>query len=176
MGKIGAAASNVTYFFRGNGMFDPDVQVGGQQPMGFDQWSSLYRHYRVIGSKCEVTLGHQEQLIVALNSMATEATSYTFDAQTCTALPGSKFSLAHTSGGDMSGNIYLCSYQRADRVTGFDKDEENLSAQTNADPPTPWYWCITVCNGSTTTSYTYGFNVRITYFVEFFHPLAVSMS
>lgn len=176
MGKTIAANTNTTFFFRGNGMFDPDAQVGGQQPLGFDQWAGLYRHYRVIGSKITVTLGHQEQLLIALNPMGAEALTHVFDAQNSTALPQSKYSLAHTSGGDMAGNIVLTNYCRADQLSGFNYDDDVLSAKVDADPNTPFYWCLTVCNGSTTTSYTYGFNVRITYFVEFFHPQALNMS
>lgn len=35
-------------------MYDPDVSIGGHQPLGFDQWMLVYDHYTVIGSKCTV--------------------------------------------------------------------------------------------------------------------------
>lgn len=175
-GKSLAAVTNNSFLFRGNGLFDPDVQVGGQQPMGFDQWAALYRHYRVIGSKITVTCGHQEQILIALNSMGAEAVSYTFDAQNATAMPGSKYSMAQTSQGPASANVILRSYQRSDSVTGLDKDEDTLSAQVTADPSAPWYWILTVCNASATTTFYHSFHVRIVYFVEFFHPQAVNMS
>ncbi len=42
------------YIFRGNSCFDPDFAVGGDQPLGFDEWSALYRRYRVIACKADV--------------------------------------------------------------------------------------------------------------------------
>ncbi len=30
-----------------NGMFDPELALGGHQPMGFDQWMLVYNHYTV---------------------------------------------------------------------------------------------------------------------------------
>lgn len=42
------------YDFRANSVFDPDVALGGHQPMGFDQWATHYQHYTVIGSKIKV--------------------------------------------------------------------------------------------------------------------------
>lgn len=42
--------------FRMNGMYDPEVAVGGHQPLGFDQYIGvLYDHFVVIGSKISAT-------------------------------------------------------------------------------------------------------------------------
>jgi len=43
-----------TMMFRANGIYDPDVAVGGHQPLGRDQWADCYYHYTVLGSKCTV--------------------------------------------------------------------------------------------------------------------------
>lgn len=51
-GALGAA-TNV--FFRANGCFDPEVAVGGHQPMGFDQYMAMYDHFKVKSSKINVT-------------------------------------------------------------------------------------------------------------------------
>lgn len=37
--------------FSCNGMYDPDISGTGHQPMYFDQMTSLYNHYCVIGSR-----------------------------------------------------------------------------------------------------------------------------
>lgn len=42
--------------FRANGLFDPDVRIGGNQPRGFDQFMQLYQNYTVIGSKIDVNI------------------------------------------------------------------------------------------------------------------------
>lgn len=40
--------------FCANGMFDPDLCVGGHQPYYFDQFMALYNHYCVIGAKITI--------------------------------------------------------------------------------------------------------------------------
>lgn len=35
-----------------NGLFDPNLSLGGHQPRGFDEWIQIYNEYTVIGSKC----------------------------------------------------------------------------------------------------------------------------
>lgn len=44
--------------FTCNGMFDPDITGSGHQPMYFDQFSALYDHYTVIGSKMKITFAN----------------------------------------------------------------------------------------------------------------------
>lgn len=39
-----------------NGLWDPQVSIGGHQPLGFDNLTLLYNHYLCIGSRIKVTL------------------------------------------------------------------------------------------------------------------------
>lgn len=43
------------YSFRLNGLYDPEVAIGGSQPRGFDQLASIYGKYTVRKAKVEVT-------------------------------------------------------------------------------------------------------------------------
>lgn len=43
-----------TTCFKCNGLTDPNSQIGGHQPMYFDQFMTVYNHYKVIGSKITV--------------------------------------------------------------------------------------------------------------------------
>lgn len=41
--------------FRMNSLFDPEVTIGGHQPMGFDQWAAMYNRYLVTGMAYDIS-------------------------------------------------------------------------------------------------------------------------
>lgn len=49
------ASGNVAaHYFHANGMYDPDHTGAGHQPLGYDQWATIYDHYTVLSSKIHV--------------------------------------------------------------------------------------------------------------------------
>jgi len=44
-----------TYVFRANSLFDPDYSFTGHQPLYYDQYSAIYKAYKVYGSKITIT-------------------------------------------------------------------------------------------------------------------------
>lgn len=56
-----STGSIVNYAYRANGMYDPYAGAGGQQPRGYDQYMSLFRHFTVHYSriKCQFFLGNE---------------------------------------------------------------------------------------------------------------------
>lgn len=51
--SVGATVST-SVEFKANDVYDPDYSGVGHQPMGFDQWMTVYDHFQVIGSKISV--------------------------------------------------------------------------------------------------------------------------
>lgn len=60
---VGTAASHV---YSCNGVYDPDITGVGHQPLGFDQFSLLYDHYTVIGSKISVTFVNKDTTLTQM--------------------------------------------------------------------------------------------------------------
>lgn len=58
-------ASQLTHSFRANSLFDPDYSGVGHQPMYFDQFSALYNHYTVLGSKISIRVLPEESTMTA---------------------------------------------------------------------------------------------------------------
>lgn len=52
--------------FSANGMFDPYITGVGHQPLGFDQYMSMYDHYVVTKSKCTVYTENSDNQPVVL--------------------------------------------------------------------------------------------------------------
>ena len=45
--------------YRANGMFDPEVTLGGHQPRGFDEFMNVYSTYTVTGAKVSVNFMYE---------------------------------------------------------------------------------------------------------------------
>ena len=51
------------HIFRAASIFDPDFTGTGHQPLGHDQWATLYQRYRVLGAKMKATFINQSATI-----------------------------------------------------------------------------------------------------------------
>jgi hypothetical protein len=81
----GAAGTPAYLFLRAGSCFDPEYAIGGHQPLGFDQWSTFYNHYTVVGStlKCTFhTVATTPQGPVLYGITLKDAASYTLAAWT----------------------------------------------------------------------------------------------
>jgi len=54
---VGAASQ---YFFKANGLYDPNYTGVGHQPRGFDQLMALYDHFVVIGAKLTLWIANTD--------------------------------------------------------------------------------------------------------------------
>jgi hypothetical protein len=72
------AGAVVTYVFRANDLFDPDLTGTGHQPMGFDQMMVFYQHFCVVKARIIVTAktesGDQCTVCVRQDASATPLT------------------------------------------------------------------------------------------------------
>lgn len=50
----GGAVSPSTFYINSNSLYDPQHNVGGHQPLGHDQWSTVYNKYTVLS--CRMTV------------------------------------------------------------------------------------------------------------------------
>lgn len=50
--------SSCYYTYRGNNMYDPRVEIGGNQPLQYDTLATVYRYYRVYETHVELTFSN----------------------------------------------------------------------------------------------------------------------
>lgn len=155
-----------------NSIYDPEVALGGHQPLWTNQYQALYNKYRVFRCKYEIKM-------MALSTGGTPARYVALSsAQPTTALPvsvGAAWEQNRTankvlpSGPDkvttVRGNISMPKLQ-GQTVVEFKGDDGNDALLTaNPSNPAILRTIIESVNGNE-TQYTY--DIKLTYFVEFF--------
>lgn len=80
-----SSGGNSFYVMSCNGLYDPNITGTGHQPLYFDQLTTLYNHYVVIGAKCTFKFTHQAayNVVIKVTALVEDAASLTsgnFDA------------------------------------------------------------------------------------------------
>lgn len=174
------AGSTIRYDYNLNSIFDPEVALGGHQPLWTDQYQAIYNKYRVFKCLYKIT-------ITALSTGGTPARYVALSsAQPTSALPatiGDAWEQNRTgnkvlpSGPDkltvVKGVIYLPRLQ-GQTPTEFKGDDGN-SAPLIANPTNPAILrtMLESVNGNPTE---YSFDIQLTYFVEFFDRVTPHIS
>lgn len=168
--------SMVTYQFRGNALYDPDLTGTGQQPQYFDQYALLFNKYRVAGSKVRLAFSNttasvaDQQLNKVVLSARPTTDMYSNLLQASEA-PNSRTGFSAFSA---TAPGKLVSYRSTSQVEGIKKiaskiDDDFASAVTT-NPTNQWYWTIYAgpFNSQYATTCTIVVDVNITYYVKFY--------
>lgn len=158
------------YLFRGNSLFDPDYQLGGTQPLGYDQWSAFYNRYMVFGSKIRVQFINLSSLDPLYTSVVPigDAAALTPYNDAISELPYVRTSILSNGSGSKTVG-FLNSYMRTKKIFGISGsiDPEEYGATTGTGPNQEWYWAIRAYSipGNPLTATAF---VTLTYYVRFF--------
>lgn len=160
--------------YRLNSIYDPEIALGGHQPMWRDQYDALYNKYRVFRCKYEFK-------ICAINSNGTPLRVVTLSsAQQPSSLPSTITTAWEQnrtgnrlipSGSDkittMRGNISL-PYLQGQTSVAFKGDDDNASGM--GGDPVNWAVLRFLAESANSSAETvqYSIDVKLTYFVEFF--------
>lgn len=131
---------------RANSLFDPDFSLGGEQPLGYDQYAALYKKYYVKGVKATVDFYAYAESGVMPNDMMCFVWCDT-DESTPTTGKG-LFERCVVKGGKYlrPNNIYAAGPQSKISVKATTKgvtdhgfEDPDLSSDVGASPPRQWY-------------------------------------
>lgn len=161
--------------YRGNSCFDPDLTGTGGQPLGFDQWSTFYGYYTVLGSKIEVSSMHNgggsganmaRVGIVPTNISTAFAATDREVAEETPYAQWKHLTMAATGCGQAFQKSYMSTAKMEGSVRAAIQIADSYSALTTANPAAPWFWhvCNYVPSGSTQSLFQ---NVVLTYYVVF---------
>lgn len=168
-------------FFRMNGLFDPEVSLGGHQPYGFDTYATLYARYRVWRCKWRVvctrnTANANVPIMVTVLPFNSLITPSTFDELNERPRSVSKMLGERPGGHDIltfKGSISL-PYLNGVRKGEYGSDDR-FQALVGADPAE----AITLglfASKLSGAAEDVVFNVTLWYTAEFFDPLEVAQS
>lgn len=167
-GGIGAISD---FVFRGNSPFDPDFVIGGQQPMGYDQWSNFYRRYRVLASKVIVMANANSNEPSGVGIVANNTSSAFISREQAREQQYGKSIVLGSRDGSQSGT--LTQYVSTAQVRGGPSDivqyEQDLSALVTANPDQQFFWHIYGWGtGLVPNSFDVSMQIEIVYYIQFY--------
>lgn len=169
--------------YRGNSVYAPRY-TSGHQPYAYDQWCSFYTKYRVLGSSIRVTPGWGGTDFTgstSVNGIAVAVVPAPTDVAPGSEILEQPYSRYKTGYVAESNRLTVKHYMSTAKIFGVNRqavhDEDNYAAAYNASPSDVWFWYVYVYNPFGTTDNMYmSFNVKLTYYVEFYRRYTMSQS
>jgi hypothetical protein len=174
-----ASGSGFTNIYRGNGPFDPEQPLGGQQPQGFDQLMALYRQYRVHASSIVIemvtTSDSSNAKVPYLITLRPNNTQTSLGRLPETEAPYTRWRCVP---GTQTTSVKLFSKITTKKLFGLKSiaEEESFTGTSTSDPATQWYWLLSVSSMDGVSTQNYSYIWRITYFIEFFDRRSMAQS
>ena len=167
------------YFFKANGLHDPDAQAGGHQPMGRDQWALFYNHYTVVGAIIRIRImpnnGNVVPCMAGVYLNADGTSTMTTPAQFIEQKRG-MYRQFH--GGESRPITLVCKFS-ARKFFGCknpeDREDLGASLTTSADPTELAYfnfWFLTMDSSTHSVNVTFSIDYR----VKFREPKTLAQS
>lgn len=175
------ANSAVVQSWRLNGLFDPNVALGGHQPRWFDQLSPLYNKYRVNGAHIVCTFNDPsaDGVFVGLNVYNSNVTANSVAGKLASDIRERKLATVYPLNNSGSQVKTLSVYIPMAKVLGL------TSAQYQSDPgteslvnsdPAKQVWLETFVTAPTTGITPMSVSLKITYYCTFFDYNAPAQS
>jgi len=164
-GTLTSTAGSSSYqVFAANGLYDPDTTGAGHQPLYYDQYTTLYNKYTVIGSiiKVEVSNGTTSPFLVTLvgdDDATISTTPFTRMEQN-----NSTFALLPPIGGGT--RVLVGTFEPLMAFGVETKDDGASSTDVGANPTEGWNYALVV-NTIDSASQTMYYTCEIEYTVKF---------
>lgn len=162
---------------RGNNVYDPEVAVGGHQPMGYDNFAGVYDFYYVHGARCSAAhfnLANNANNPVRIYIIANEDPVSVPAAYTQTEIDENvRNKISWTSGilnqQDWNYRGLYRSTKRMLAAPGRTSYDAQGSTSGSVTPAQEWYFHVVVytINGANFSLSTNQISIRMTYWVEF---------
>ena len=168
--------STTTWNFILNGLFDPQVAIGGHQPYGFDQWMAIYKRFTVVSATarltCNCTEGTYYSGNFGMNIAPSDATPVT-DEQTSIE---SQYSVWKPYSQNSAINTCVIKLDVAKYFGVHDVMDDDTLSGTNLSDPVKQAYLNCWTSGNLATTPQSSFTLVITYDAIFHEPREVGAS
>lgn len=163
--------------FRAGSIYDPDLSGTGEQPLGHDQWATLYQKYRVLGSRIKVMgknikADADGSAAVTFCICQTNGTAAILDAATCIEQSYSNWTmLGNSDGAAAVGTLNMKSLNQATVKGDYGaKYDNDYTAGFGSNPVEDSYYHI-IAKSEGSASVEVRIRVLIEYDVWVFDPV-----
>lgn len=180
--KSGGNVASTDLTWRGNSIYDPDYSGTGTQPMGYDQYSTLYDYVVVMGSKINFKILPGADTVCQFCVYPSLATSATTVALALREIPYGRTKTGGIYNIEGNGFFKLSNYMTTAKMFCVSKqhvrDTANYSHSTATNPTNPWYWHLTVetQSGGAAAALNFTYDVWIDYYVMFKRRTVLALS
>lgn len=169
-----------TASFRANSIFDPAGVLGSTQPMGHDQWATLYNKYQVLGCKISARFAAAEENATAVELCLlahTQTTAGFSDIRQMSEQTGAVTKLVPARSTALGSFRMYRSSAKLFQITGSMSTEHETIADFGANPTTQWFFTFggnTVANNSDLTRVV--FQIQLTLYVRMLDRIILARS
>lgn len=141
----GAVGAQAIQYFSANGMYDPYFTGVGHQPLGFDQYMTMYDHFVVTQSKCTAYMHNQETSDTVVLGIFLNDDTNTLAVSTAqqNEQPNTKWRyLSPTGSGGDAGTVTKTFNARKDLGRKSPLSDPQLKGSTSSNPSEQMYYSI----------------------------------
>lgn len=168
------------YIFRGNSVYDPYYSGAGHQPLGYDQLTSLYNRYTVMGCKAQFTVmstnsavtGSDVQFSLVASNDSGGFVSYDLVSET-------PYNKTRYIGNASTGPKTISAYYSTAKIIGVSKqkvtNDDTFSALYNTSPSQIYYIHFFISD-LTADNLVATLKCKLIYYVKFWDRLKLTAS
>lgn len=172
---VGGTAAAAHYVM--NGLYDPEVIIGGHSPMGFDELMQMYDHYVVLGAKVQVKFVSLDTNYTqyVLCRFSDQATSYT-DMKRMIENGNCRWDTVSKYGTTRDTKTFTLGINPI-KFLGSSVKDDSIKGDGSSNPVEKCYLSVYASPEDMTTD-TAGVRVHVIvdYLVKFIEPKALSLS
>ncbi len=163
-----------TLQFRANGLFDPEIAVGGHQPRGFDQWMVLYEKFAVMSCTINVKIYNRSSKEPCAASVILTEAGIANDTSLVDMIESnpktSKVGYWHSESGRFGMIRHTVNIAKYVNASSGIRDDLDLHGTISADPVKAVTWQVNLTNGGGINCGNTDVNVTLIYRVMFLEP------